>query len=263
MDISIVILNYKSAGLVKNCLKSLEELRLPYEYEVILVDNNSQDGSAEYFKNNFFNYQLVASGKNLGFAGGNNLGIRKARGQFILLLNPDIVIFSDAVKRMMDFMKNHPQVGLLGPKLVNPDGTLQYSSSFFPDWRLPFYRRTFLGDTAKGRVWIDHYLMKDWDHASNRSVDWLYGACLFIRKEAIDQVGLLDERYFMYMEDMDWCRRFWLKKWEVWYLAEASVIHYHQRESALGGGLAGLFKKSGRVHLTSWLKYYLKWKKRT
>ena len=100
--------------------------------------------------------------------------------------------------------------------------------------------------------------MKDWDHKANRSVDWIYGACLIVRKEFLKKVGLLDERYFMYMEDLDWCRRFWENGYEVWYVAEAEVIHYHQRESAVASGFLGIFKKSGRIHLQSWLKYYYK-----
>ena len=101
--------------------------------------------------------------------------------------------------------------------------------------------------------------MKDWNHESNSTVDWLFGACLMVKKSALDKVGMLDDRYFMYMEDLDWCRRFWEKGFEVWYVADAEVIHYHHRESADGIGVAGLFKKSGRTHFISWLKYYFKY----
>ncbi|MBU1131158.1 glycosyltransferase family 2 protein [Patescibacteria group bacterium] len=260
MDISIIILNYKSLGLVKNCLKAVKDLDLPYKYEIIVVDNNSQDNSVNYFREHYFDIKLIESSKNLGFSGGNNLGIKKAQGRYILILNPDILILSEAVSKMYKFMEENPHAGIAGPKLLNPDGSLQYSCSRFPDWRLPFYRRTFLGKTRQGREWTSHYLMKDWDHQTDKKVDSLYGACLMVRQKAIDQAGLLDERYFMYLEDLDWCRRFWQKNWEVWYLARASVIHYHQRESAVGTGLKGLWKKSGRIHLVSWLRYYFKWR---
>jgi len=246
--------------LVKNCLKAIRDLKLPWPHEIIVVDNNSADGSVEFLRDNFFGIKIIESKKNVGFSGGNNLGIKQAQGKYLLILNPDILILNDAVEKMYNFLESNPSVGICGPKLINPDGSLQYSCSRWPDWQLPFYRRTFLSKTKKGLAWADRYLMKDWDHLANRKVDWLYGACLMVRKEAIDQVGLLDERYFMYMEDLDWCRRFWQKKWEVWYLAEAKVIHYHQRDSALGAGLRGLLKKSGRIHLKSWLKYYSKWR---
>lgn len=260
MDLSIIILNYRTLGLVKNCLKAIKDLNLPYQHEVIVVDNNSQDGSIEYLKEYYFDIKLIESKVNLGFSGGNNLGIKKAQGNYILILNPDILILSNAIKKMYQFLEEHPQAGICGPKLINPDGSLQYSCSRFPNWQLPFYRRTFLGKTKRGQKWVNHYFMKDWDHQTNRKVDSLYGACLMVRKKAIDDVGLLDERYFMYLEDLDWCRRFWQNNWEVWYIAEAKVIHYHQRESAVGTGIKGLFKKSGRVHLQSWLKYYFKWR---
>lgn len=259
MDLSIIILNYKTLGLIKNCLKAIKDLSLPYNYEIIVVDNNSNDGSVEFLKEHYFDIKLIESKENLGFSKGNNLGIKESQGKYILILNPDILILSKAVEKMFQFMEDHAQAGLIGPKLLNPDGSLQYSCSRWPDWRLPFYRRTFLTKTGKGKKWVDDYLMKDWNHRSNKKVDWLYGACLMVRRKAKEEVGLLDERYFMYMEDLDWCRRFWQKDWAVWYLAEAEVIHYHQRESAIGTGFLGVFKKSGRVHLQSWLKYYLKW----
>jgi GT2 family glycosyltransferase len=259
MDLSIIILNYKTLGLVKNCLKAIKDLNLPYKYEVIVVDNHSNDGSVEYLEEHYFDIILLKSSKNLGFAGGNNLGLKKAVGKYILLINPDILILSPAIEIMYQLMEKNPLVGLCGPKLINPDGTLQYSCSRWPDWRLPFYRRTFLGKTNRGKKWIEHYLMQDWDHLANQKVDSLYAACYFIRRAALEEVGLFDERYFMYLEDLDLCRRFWQAGWEVWYIAEAKVIHYHQRESALGTGIMGLLKKSGRIHLQSWIKYYLKW----
>jgi len=259
MKLSIIILNYKSLGLVKNCLKAIKDLSLDLNYETIVVDNNSKDDSVKYIEENYFDVKLIKSAKNMGFSGGNNLGIRQAQGEYVLILNPDILVLSKAIETMIEFMDQHPQAGICGPKLINPDGSLQYSCSRWPDWHLPFYRRSYFSRTKIAQNWIDNYLMKDWNHKTDSPIDWLFGACLMIRQVAIKEVGLLDERYFMYMEDLDWCRRFWGKNWEVWYLPQAEVIHYHHRESAIGFGLSGLFKKSSRVHLASWLKYYLKY----
>ena len=133
MDLSIIILNYKTLGLVKNCLKAIEDLHLSCNYEIIVVDNNSQDGSAEYLKEHYFNLKLIESKKNLGFSGGINLGISQSQGKYILILNPDILILSKAIEVMMQFMEENPQTGILGPKLLNPDGGLQYSCSRWPD----------------------------------------------------------------------------------------------------------------------------------
>ena len=261
-DLSIIILSYKQQGLVKQSLRGLRSLNIPLDHEIIVVDNNSQDGLAEMVKNEFMEVKLIEAGENRGYAAGNNLGIKKAQGKYILILNPDVTILSDAITKLFDFLEQNPRAGIVGPQIKNPDGSIQYSCSRFPDWRLPFFRRTFLSDTKKGRQWNSNYLMMDWDHRQNRQVDWLFGACLMVRQEAIDQVGLLDEGYFLYMEDLDWCRRFWEKNWQVWYLAETEVIHFHQRMSAEGSLLSSFFSKTARIHFTSWLRYYFKFKNR-
>ncbi len=259
-DLSIIILSYKQKGLVKQSLKGLRSLNIPLDYEIIVVDNNSGDNIEEMVKNEFIDVKFIRAAENRGYAAGNNLGIKIAKGKYILILNPDVTILSDAITKLYKFMEANLRIGIAGPKIKNPDGSIQFTCSRFPDWKLPFYRRTFLSRTKKGKKWNEHYLMMDWDHMSNAKVDWLFGACLMVRKSAIDEVGLLDERYFLYMEDLDWCRRFWEKKWEVWYVAEASVIHYHQRISAEGNLFSSIFSKSARTHLLSWLKYYFKYK---
>ncbi|MBT3690381.1 glycosyltransferase family 2 protein [bacterium] len=260
MKLSIIILNYKQLGMVKNCLKSINKLSLPFEFETIVVDNNSNDESVKYLKENYFNIKLIESGKNLGFSGGNNLGINVSVGEYALVINPDIILNNEALISLVKYMDENENVGMSGPKLLNPDGSLQYSCSRFPDWKLPFFRRSFLRNSVAGKEWNNDYFMKDWDHESNKKVDWLFGACILVRKNILDKVGLLDDRFFMYVEDLDWSRRFWQNGYEVWYIAEAKVIHYHHRDSAEGVGIFGLFKKSGRVHLVSWLKYYFKYK---
>lgn len=262
MDLSIIILNYKQKGLVKYCLKNLLSLDIPLSHEIIVVDNASADGTGEMIKNEFMGVKLIEAKTNQGFSAGNNLGINKAQGKYLLILNPDLTILSDAILKLYRFMEDHPEVGMSGPKILNPDASLQYTCSRFPDWRLPFYRRTFLSKTKTGQKWSEYYLMTDWDHQSNRPVDWLFGACLMVRKSALEKVGRLDERFFLYMEDLDWCRRFWEQGFEVWYVAGAKVIHYHQRLSAEVSILWSLFSKTARIHLISWLKYFFKyWKK--
>lgn len=258
-DLSIIILNYRQSGLVKYLLRRLvSDPPKNLDYEIIVVDNASKDDIEEVVAKNSGPITLIKSKSNKGYASGNNLGMKKAEGKYILILNPDILISGKDIELMVEWLKNHPQVGMVGPKINNPDGTLQYSCSRFPDWRLPFFRRTFLGGTTAGKKWTDNYLMLDFDHQSDKAVDWLFGACLLVRAEALKTVGLLDERYFLYMEDLDWCRRFWEKNWEVWYTATASAIHFHHRQSAEGFVLTALFSRSARIHLTSWFKYFWK-----
>src|SRR3972149_3394468 len=161
MDLSIVILNYKSKNLVKYCLKGITSQPLPGEHEIIVVDNNSQDGVDKMLNENFPHVKFLTAPTNGGFAAGNNLGLRRARGRYVLMLNPDIVI------------------------LDNPDGTLQHSCYRFPNFLTPLYRRTFLGQWSIGQKSLTRYLMADDDHALNKEVDWLLGACLMVRRQAM------------------------------------------------------------------------------
>lgn len=261
MDLSIIILNYKQSGLVKYCLKRLMALNLQIEKEIIVVDNNSGDNIKEMLLSRFLSVKFIAAAKNKGYAAGNNLGIQAATGKYILILNPDMAIEEQGIMRLYDFMEERADCGICGPKTFNPDGSLQHTCLKFPDWKLPFFRRTFLANTNAGKKWNDYYQMADWDHQSNMSVDWLFGSCLMARRQALEKTGILDERYFLYMEDLDWCRRFWKNKWEVWYISEAKAIHFHQRMSAESGLWQMLFSKTARTHFTSWLKYYIKFRK--
>ncbi|MCX6784510.1 MAG: glycosyltransferase family 2 protein [Candidatus Komeilibacteria bacterium] len=266
--LSIIILNYKNKGLIKNLIQYLLEVSQAIPFEIIVVDNNSQDSIAADLEKRFANHLngsieprliFIQTGKNGGYAYGNNQGLKTAKGDYYLILNPDMAIFEDAIKVLYNFMESHLKVGLAGPQLLNADKTIQDSCRRFPDGLLPLARRTIFGRTAWGKKWNNHFLMKDFDHQKNLPVDWLFGAALMVRAGAAREVGLLDDRYFLYMEDLDWCRRFWAKHWEVWYVAEAKLIHFHQRKSDDDLGAFGIFKKSGRIHVASWLKYFWKY----
>ena len=259
MDLSIIILNYHNKNLTKELLKNLVELNLPYNYETIVVDNNSHDGIEEVVKR-FDGVIFIQSKKNGGFAHGNNLGIKQAQGKYIMIMNPDLAILSDAIDQLYNYMEEHPEVGLAGPRLINADKSVQYSCTSFPDWRLPMYRRTSLANTKVGKEWLHRYLMKDFDHYKNDYVPALFGACLIFRKSTLAKVGLLDERYFMYMEDLDWSRRFWQAGYKVAYVGQAEIIHLHRRQSAAESLPRTLLAKSARHHVISFIKYLLKFK---
>ncbi len=258
MKLSIVILNYKNAGLVRQAVRGLQSLNLSLSYELIVVDNASHDGLGEWLAQNYPTIKFISLSVNRGYSAGNNAGIREAQGEYILILNPDVVVTQGQPTQLVGFMDKHPQVGLAGPKLINPDGSLQYSVYTFPNFLLPLLRRTFLGRCRYFADRVRSYQMMDWSHLDNRPVDWLLGASLIIRRRALAQVGLLDERYFLYVEDTDWCRRFWQAGWQVYYIAEVSLTHFHERLSAQAGPSA-LFKKITWVHISSWLKYFRKW----
>ncbi len=260
MDLSFIILNYKNKNLTKELLQNLLDLNLNLSYEIIVVDNASYDGIASVIQNNFPKVKFIQSKINGGFAYGNNLGIRESSGKYIIICNPDLAFLSNAVNQLYEYMEANPEVALAGPRLINADKSIQYSCTTFPDWHLPLYRRTPLGETKKGQLWLDKYLMKDLDHYHNFFVPALFGACLITRRQALDKVGFLDERYFMYMEDLDWSRRFWQAGFKVAYVGEAEVIHLHRRQSATDNLPKSFFNKSARYHIISFLKYLLKFK---
>jgi len=259
MDLSIIVLNYRTKGLLKECLKGIKLVQPKLDYEIIVVDNASGDGTPVMMRENFPDIRFIASDKNLGYAKGNNLGIKAAYGRYIMIMNPDIVMFHGVLEKLVEFMDNHSDVGVIGPKLLNPDKSLQYSCYRFPDFWTPIYRRTPFGYFRFAKKKLDDYFMKDFDHASPREVDWLLGGCLLIRRKALEDVGFLDERYFAYFDDVDLCRSMWEKKWKVVYYPLVSVVHFHRRESAEGYWWSGFFKKVTRVHLASWIKYFRKW----
>ncbi|MFH1111645.1 MAG: glycosyltransferase family 2 protein [Patescibacteria group bacterium] len=256
--LSIIILNYHAAGLVKQCLLGLYNEHVNINFEVIVVDNASGDGCLDMVDANFPQVKTIQLNKNHGYAAGNNAGLKQAVGDYILILNPDVAVLGLSLDKLISFMQAHAKVGLAAPKLVNPDGNVQMSAFIFPTFWLPIFRRTPLGYWPWAKTKIEHYLMMNWNHQKNSPVDWLLGACLIARREAIEQVGLLDEQYFLYVEDTDWCRRFWEKNWQVYYVAEVSMVHYHQRQSA-DALFLGLFNKITWIHISSWLKYFKKW----
>lgn len=259
MKLSIVVLNYKTKGLLKQCLRGILDAQLPVPYEVIVVDNASGDGSVEMMREAFPDIQLVVSPRNVGFAAGMNLGFQKATGEYLMTLNTDVAIFGHAVMTLIAYLDGHPRVGIVGPRLINPNGTVQWSCCEFPSRWIPLLRRSPIGFFPPAKKKLRKFLMSDWDHRDNRAVDWVLGGCMVIRRQALDNVGGFDERFFLYIEDVDLCRRMWAEGWAVHYVGTAEMVHYHRRESAEHTGLRGLFSYPTRVHIQSWLYYERKY----
>ncbi len=261
VDVSIIIVNYKTRGMVKQGLKSLRLARIRMNYEIFVVDNASQDGLPELVRAEFPEARLIALDRNIGFGAGNNIAMRKAKGKYVFVLNPDALVNEGAIEAMFAYMEAHPNIGVLGPKLVRPDGTRQESVHRFPTPWTPVYRRTPLGKTAKAKAEIDRYFLRDTVMYEPTEVDWFEGAAMFVRRAAIDEVGFFDERFFVYFEDADWCRRFWAAGWKVVYHPNIAITHYHRRESAdTLWFLAPFTNKVSRIHIMSAIKYFQKWK---
>jgi GT2 family glycosyltransferase len=234
MDISIVIVSWNVKDLLRQCLLSLETAcrsAAPLATEIIVVDSASSDGSAEMVRIEFPQVCLIASEKNLGYARGNNIGAAAARGRTIFLLNPDTVVRPDALLRLVEYMDAHPSVGALGPQLLWPDGTVQSSRRRFPSLGSLFWESTLLGQWFPGNRYAQHYHLTDQPADRPQRVDWVVGAALMIRREAWLQVGPIDETFFMYFEETDWCRRCVEAGWETHYLPATQVIHYEGKSS--------------------------------
>lgn len=255
MEISIIINNYKTRGLLKQCLKGILANPPTVEYEIIVVDNDSRDGTIELVKEKFPSVKLIAAKENLGHQRGNNLGIKNSTGKYVLILNTDIAIINDAIDKMYRFMEGNSRVALLGPRLKNPDGSIQFSCLRFPTILVPIFRRTFLGKLPLAKKQIEKYLMTDFSHDETRPVDWILGSCHLVRRSAIDHVGMMDERLFMYFGDVAWCKEFSQAGYAVYYFADVDIIHYHRRESAE----SGIFSRIFWIHIFDWFRYMKKY----
>ncbi|MFA7286549.1 MAG: glycosyltransferase family 2 protein [Patescibacteria group bacterium] len=254
MKLSIVIVNYNTAGLLREFLRAIFANPPEIPYEIIVVDNGSRDRSIEVLKEFSGRVQVIDTKRNLGYSRGTNVGIQTAQGEFILLANTDLVWEPAAVLSLVAHVEANPKVGAVGPKLLNPDSSLQYSCYRFHTLLTALYRRTPLGRTQTGKRELARFLMTDWSHDETRAVPWLMSSCLLLRRAAMTAVGNFDERYFVYFADTDYCRRLWLANWEVHYLASASLIHFHRRESADDW-------RTAIIHSKDLLRYFWKWRR--
>lgn len=242
-DVSIVIVSWNVRQCLQVCLRSImaslrrcpsdpSVIGSPSSWEIIIVDNASTDGSAQMIAEEFPQVQLILNDANLGFARATNQGIRQSQGRYVLLLNPDTVLFPETLCCMVAFLDKHRQVGAAGCRILGADGRTDYQGAR----RLPSIGNELLEKTGLARCFprsklLGGYLMGFWDHASSRPVETLLGACLMVRRECLAQVGLLDESFFMYCEDADLCLRLSRAGWQVYYYAEAQVVHQGGRST--------------------------------
>jgi GT2 family glycosyltransferase len=225
LELSVTICSWNTKGDLRNCLASLAAVRNEASFEVLVVDNNSEDGSADMVEQEFDWVRLFRMPVNLGFTKGHNflLGRRKAPHAF--LLNSDATVHLGALRTLLNFIENCPEAGIIGPKLLNPDGSLQFSCRRFPNPVAALFRNTPIGKLFPNNRFTRDYLMQDWGHDQVREVDWVSGAAFLVRKELMDKIGFLDYRFFMFCEDVDWCWRTWKAGYKVFYVPQAVVTH--------------------------------------
>lgn len=264
-DICVTLVNTKEKQEIIACLNSLyaDSANSGLDFGVVVVDNGSGDG-VEDLEKMFANLKVIKQEKNEGFGRSHNVAMAAAETKYYFILNPDTTfpIGENFLRKMFDFMEANPRVGIAGPKIVYPDWSLQYSCYRFPTFLQPIYSRTKLGKSGRGKDIVDKFLMKDFDHNSTMPVDWVMGSAMFARGAAIKEVGGFDDRFWMYAEDSDWCRRMWEKNWAVYYVHNVLLSHVHGRASAKVPGIINALIKNryARVHIISWLKYFWKWR---
>ncbi len=254
LGLAVVIVNYNTSDDLERCLDSIFANPPSCSFQVTVVDNASSDQALTAVRDRFRGVDWLLNSQNTGYARGCNQGMAAHPAEFYLILNPDIVVQPGAMDRLLAFAATHPRAGIVGPQLLNEDGSIQDSCRRFYTLGTLLMRRTFLGRLFPRSRIVHRHLMRDFDHLSSRPVDWILGGCMLVSNDALARTGPMDERFFLYFEDVDWCFRMWQAGCEVQYTPEARFQHRHRRAST-----AGAFHRSFWLHLGSLISFYEKW----
>jgi GT2 family glycosyltransferase len=252
VDVSVIIVNWNTCDLLRQCLLSVFTPTLSIDFEVIVVDNGSTDGSVEMVRREFGQVKILANEGNRGFAAANNQAIAIANGRYILLLNSDTIILDRAIEKTVIFADSHPDTATTGCRILNPDRTLQSSCFMFPSILNWFLFSTYLYRLFPRNRFFGRERMTWWLRDDSREVDVVTGCYMLVRREAIDQVGQMDEQFFMYAEETDWCYRFKAKGWKNRFTPSAEIIHIG------GASAAKLGPRRAAVTNRSFVRYMFK-----
>jgi N-acetylglucosaminyl-diphospho-decaprenol L-rhamnosyltransferase len=279
VDLTVIVVSWNVRDLLRRCLRSafgtrhagagssLEQhpgAEPQPTVELVVVDNASVDGSPEMIRAEFPDVHLIVNDQNQGFTVGNNQGLAVSQGRYLLLLNPDTEVVGDALATMVRYMDDHPEVGVLGPQLRFPDGSLQSSRRRFPTFVTTLVESTIVQEWWTDSGVLRRYYMADTPDDAVQPVDWVVGACFLVRRQAYEQVGGLDEGFFMYSEELDWCKRIKDAGWQVVYLPTAAVIHHEGKSSEQVVPARHVHFQSSKVryvrkHLGSFQAEVLRW----
>ena len=259
--VTIAINGYKNPELLRLCLSSLyrELSGASFSYEILVADSETGEETENIMREEFPLVRFFPFITNVGFKTLFNTSLQEARGKYLFLINSDIIIQKETIPKLIAYLESHPDTKLVGPKQMNFNGTLQLSCFRYYEPKTILYRRTWLGRLPFGRRHLDWFMMSEYDHSTPKSVDWITGSAMFVEREAAHIVGPMDDRFFMYMEDVDWCRRFWESGYKVVYNPEAMVYHYHAKGSARGGILGIFFNRLTWWHIISAYTYFMKY----
>jgi GT2 family glycosyltransferase len=227
VDLSLCIVSLQARDYLRDCLISIAEATSQISYEIIVVDQNSQDGTVEMIRDDFPHVKLIESAENDGFVGGSNRAMRAGQGRYLALLNPDTIVLPGSLELLCAFLDSHPDVGIVGPKVLNPDGTLQgpCRRGDARPWAVISYF-SGLGKLFPDKAIFNGYLLTHLDEDKSYPVDGVSGSCMLIRREVVEKISYLDEDIFSYQEDADYCLRTRNAGWQVYYYPEAKIIHH-------------------------------------
>ena len=249
MDLSIIIVNYHHSHMLVDCLESVNRTIQKIQFEVILVDNSSKDDGLESILKRYPETQLINNPKNVGFARANNQGAKIASGDFLLFLNPDTTMIEDAVESMLDYIRSDSSIGILGPKVLNPDQTTQFSCRKFPTvWSGLFNRYSLTTRLFPNNRYSRDYLMLDYDHNSIRSVDWVSGCCMMMSESTLKKASGFDENYFLFIEDVDLCQVIKKQGLRVVYFPNAKIFHKISSSNARSTSRAIIKRHQGMIY---------------
>ena len=253
IDLSITIVSYNTKDLLKQCIKSIYEHTKNISFEIIVVDNASCDGSVEMLKSEFPTVKVIQNKENLFFTRAHNQALRIAKGRYLMILNSDTIVLDSAFDKLVKFMDENPQCGACGPKLLNPDMSLQRSGERLPTFWYGLFETFFLNTIFPKNPVKKNRIYFDWDRNTTREVESVSGCCMMLRKEVADKVGLLDENFLVYWEETDWCKRIVDTGWKIYYITDAQIIHYWQVAMDKHGK-----EKKEKIFFNSMLYYYKK-----
>lgn len=266
MLLSILINHYRTPEILRICLRSVKEnlKNADFDWEIIVTDGATIEKTEDMMEEQFPEVIFIPFQENVGFGKLVNVAIEKAKGEYLFIINADIIVEEEgAIEKILNYIQERKEVGMVGPKLLNVNNTVQQSCFRFYTPLTVLCRRTSIGKTFFGKKVLDRFLMKDVfdkDIKEPIPVDWLMGSAMMVRRSDLSEVGVFDERFFMYFEDVDWARRFWENDLQVVYFPETTMYHYHFQSSKKKSLFETLQTKYARIHIKSALKYFFKYK---
>lgn len=253
METSVIIVSWNAKAYLLKCIESIYAQQTS-GLEIIVVDNASSDGSPEAVRLQCPSVTLICNSENYGFSKANNIGITASTGKHLFLINSDVVVSPGCFSKLRRYIDAHPEIGLLGPKIVGANGRVQRSCMRYPSLSNTLWRALAVDSFLPHSSLFRSQLMTSWAHDETRSVDVINGCFWVVRRSAMDQVGLLDEGFFIYGEDIDWCRRFTSQGWQVVFYPEAEALHYGGASSA--NAPVRFYLEMQRANHQYWLKHH-------